>query len=294
MLNSLDKKSYPLYFIIPGITLYTLLFILPSLLGFVYSLTNWNIYSEEIKFIGLENFREILTESSNKRIILNTFKFASVTAFFKVVIGLGLALLLNEGFRTKNVLRTLFYLPAILSPLVIGLIFTSILNPVRGLLNQALNAVGLDNLTHQWLADISTAMPAVMGVEIWRFSGYCMIIFLAGMQLIPNDLYEVSDIDGANRVQKFFHITLPFLAPALTINIILNTIWGLKAFDIIFVLTKGGPGHFTEVLNVAVFLGFSSGRYGFATALGVVIFLLTSVIAFLILKIMSKREVNFL
>jgi len=292
--NTLSKKIYPQYFIIPGFLLYTILFILPSVLGFGYSLTDWNVYTEKINFIGLENFVEIFTYPTNKLLIMNTIKYAITTTVFKVIIGLFLALLLNEGLRSKNILRTIFYIPAILSPLVIGLVFTSIFNPVRGLLSQFLNIIGMGNFTHEWLADINTAMPAVMSVEIWRFSGYCMVIFMAGLQLIPRSLYEAAEIDGAGKIQKFSHITLPFLTPSITINIILNIIWGLKVFDIIFVLTKGGPGHLTEVLNIAVFTQFSAGRYGFATAFGVVIFIFTSAIAFTILRLLNKKKVDFI
>lgn len=286
-------RFYPQYFIIPALLLYTALFIAPSLMGIGYSLTDWNIYRNTVNFIGMENFREIFTTSTYRLILSNTFIFAIVTTFFKLVFGLILALILNADLKTKYVLRTVFYLPVVLSPLVIGLVFISIFNPTRGLVNQFLRSIGLDSLTRQWLANFKTAMPVVMSVEIWRLSGYCMVIFLAGLQLIPQSLYEVASIDGAGRWQKFANITLPFLKPAITINLILNIIWGLKIFDIVFILTKGGPGHMTEVINVSVFEEFSSGRYGFATALGVVIFIVTSIIAFLVLRVLNRREVDF-
>ena len=292
-ISIIQGQFYPQYFILPAFLLYAALFILPSLLGIVYSLTDWNIYRNAINFIGLDNFKEILATSSYRLIIGNTFFFALVTTFFKILIGLILALVLNENLRTRHVLRTIFYLPVVMSPLVIGLVFISIFNPTRGLLNQALRGIGLDSFTRQWLADAGTAMPVVMGVEIWRLSGYCMVIFLAGLQLIPQNLYEVASIDGAGAWHSFMNITLPFLRPSITMNLILNIIWGLKAFDIIFILTKGGPGHRSEVISVSVFDEYSSGRYGFATALGVVIFVLTSVIAFVVLRMLNKREVDF-
>jgi raffinose/stachyose/melibiose transport system permease protein len=292
-ISIIQGQFYPQYFILPAFLLYAALFILPSLLGIGYSLTDWNIYRTAIDFIGLENFKEIFSTSSYRLIIGNTFLFALITTIFKMIFGLALALVLNENLRTRHVLRTIFYLPVVMSPLVIGLVFISIFNPTRGLLNQALRGIGLESLSRQWLADYTTAMPVVMSVEIWRMSGYCMVIFLAGLQLIPQNLYEVASIDGAGGWQKFVNITLPFLRPSITMNLILNIIWGLKAFDIIFILTKGGPGHMSEVINVSVFDEFSSGRYGFATALGVVIFFFTSVIAFIVLRVLSKREVDF-
>jgi len=293
-ISIIQGHFYPQYFILPAFLLYAALFILPSLLGIGYSLTDWNIYRTAIDYIGLANFKEIFSTSSYRLIIGNTFLFAIITTIFKMIFGLALALVLNENLRTRQVLRTIFYLPVVMSPLVIGLVFISIFNPTRGLLNQALRGIGLEALSRQWLADYTTAMPVVMAVEIWRMSGYCMVIFLAGLQLIPQNLYEVASIDGAGGWQKFVNITLPFLRLSITMNLILNIIWGLKAFDIIFILTKGGPGHMSEVINVSVFDEFSSGRYGFATALGVVIFIFTSMIAFIVLRVLSKREVDFI
>jgi raffinose/stachyose/melibiose transport system permease protein len=284
---------YPHYFILPALLLYLALFILPSIIGFGYGLTNWNAWSDTLRWIGLENFAEILSGDPRYLVYIeNTVLFAVVTTALKVVIGLALALLLSGGLKSSNALRTVFYLPVVLSPLVIGLIFTSIFNPTRGLLTQALRALGLSSLTRNWLVDLSTAMPAVMGVEVWRMSGYCMVIFLAGLKVIPPNLFEAADIDGASAAQKFLRITLPFLQPALSINVILNLIWGLKVFDLVFVLTRGGPGYATGVLNTAVFFEYSSGRYGMATALGVVIFLITSVVALLVLRALNSRTVE--
>jgi raffinose/stachyose/melibiose transport system permease protein len=133
-------------------------------------------------------------------------------------------------------------------------------------------------------------MPTVISVEVWRMAGYCMVIFLAGLQTIPKSYYEAAEMDGAGYLQRLGHITLPFLRPALTVTTILNLVYGLTAFDIIFVLTRGGPGRITSVMNTAVFFEFSYGRYGIATALGVIIFAITLVIAFFTLKLLQRRE----
>jgi raffinose/stachyose/melibiose transport system permease protein len=132
----------------------------------------------------------------------------------------------------------------------------------------------------------------VMAVEVWRMSGYCMVIFLAGLKVIPASYHEAAEIDGASAAQRFRAITLPFLQPALSVTVILNLIWGLKVFDLVFVLTRGGPGYATGVLNTAVFFEFSSGRYGMATALGVVIFIITTVAALVVLRALTRRTVE--
>lgn len=288
-----SQKIYPQYFILPALLLYLALFILPSVIGIGYGLTNWNAWSQDIHYIGFDNFAEIFQgDPRNLLFIENTALFAVVTTALKVALGLVLALLLAGNLATRNVLRTVFYLPVVLSPLVIGLVFTSVFNPTRGLLTQTLRALGLAGLARNWLVDTHTAMPAVMAVEVWRLSGYCMVIFLAGLKVIPASYFEAAEIDGASGAQKFLRITLPFLQPAISVNVILNLIWGLKVFDLIFVLTRGGPGYATGVLNTAVFFEYSSGRYGMATALGVVIFAITSIVALLVLRVLNRRTVE--
>jgi raffinose/stachyose/melibiose transport system permease protein len=245
------------------------------------------------RFVGLANFVEIFSNDPKLlRFIGNTLLFTVVTTTGKIAIGLALALLLHEKSRGAAVLRTIFYLPVVLSPLIIGLIFRSIFDPSRGLINQALRAAGLDALARQWLADPATAMPAVMSVEIWRLTGFCMVVFLAGLQLIPRELYEAAKIDGAGAGWTFRAVTLPFLRHAFTINFVMNVIWGLKTFDIVFVLTRGGPGDLTGVMQTGIFLAFSSGLYGLATAMGVVMFVLTAGAALVTLRALSHREVD--
>jgi raffinose/stachyose/melibiose transport system permease protein len=287
------NKIYPISFAFLALAIYSILFIIPSFSGFWFSFTNWNAYRSDISYVGLDNFRTIFVTDPNYAIYLgNTLVFAVITTALKVVLGLVLALVLNERLKTRNVLRAVFYLPVTLPPLVVGLIFNSIFSPSRGLLNQFLRAIGLSVLERQWLADAAVAMPSLISVEVWRLAGYCMVIFLAGLQTIPRSLYEAAQIDGATYLQRFVHITLPFLKPALTITIILNLVYGLTAFDIIFVLTRGGPGRATSVLNTAVFFEFSYGRYGIATALGVIVFAITLSMGFFALRLLSRTEVE--
>ena len=286
-------KIYPQYFIIIGLLIYTIFFMVPSISGIGYSLTDWNAYRLDVNFIGLKNFKEIFVESDRYlKYISNTVIFAIVTTAFKILFGLILALILNEAFKTRNILRAIFYLPVTLSPLAIGLMFTSVFKPNVGLVNRLLSSVGLENLTRGWLSSLQFAMPAVMSVDTWRLAGYCMVIFLAGLQTIPKSLYEAARVDGANYWQRMVHLTIPFLKPSFMINIVLNLIWGLKVFDIIFALTRGGPGDATGVLNTAVFFAFSMGRYGFATALGVITFVIAMLMSFSVIRILSRREIE--
>ncbi|MEE0419166.1 MAG: sugar ABC transporter permease [Lachnospiraceae bacterium] len=284
------KKIYPSYFILLPLILYVVLFILPSAMGLALSFTDWNSVSDEIHFVGLSHFIEIFTNSRYLIVIRNTLIFAIITTLFKNVIGLGMALVLNKEFKTRNILRTIFFFPVMLSPLIIGLVFKSIYNPEFGVINEFLRAIGMNVLAKDWLGDIGTALGAVIIVEIWRLVGQNMVIYVAGLQAISDDYLEAADIDGAGKFQKLIYVILPQMLPSITINLVLNLIAGLKVFDLVFVLTNGGPARMTEVLNTLVYKEYSSGRYGFSTALGFVMFVFTCIVAFSVLKAMSKEE----
>ena len=284
------KKIYPSYFLIIPLVLYVGLFIIPSAMGLALSFTDWNAMNDEIHFIGFSHFIDIFTDERYIIVIVNTLIFAIVTTIFKNVIGFGMALALNKGFRTRNFLRTIFFFPVMLSPLIIGLVFKSIYNPDYGVINEVLRAVGLDSLAKDWLGLTGTALGAVIAVEIWRLVGQNMVIYIAGLQAISEDYLEAADIDGANRWQKLRYVIIPDMLPSITINLILNLIAGLKVFDLVFVLTNGGPARATEVLNTQVYKEYSSGRYGFSTSLGLIMFVFTCIVAFSVLKAMSREE----
>ena len=283
------KKTYRWQLAGFAALLYIILFVVPSILSIYYSMTNWNVSSDNVNFVGLDNFVNIFSKGNYIKYIGRTVYFAIITSIAKCLIGLALALVLNRSLRTKNILRTIFFLPIVISPLIIGIIFNSVLHP-HGVLNGFLDTVGIEGIS--WLTDIKTAFASVMGVETWRYMGFNMAIFLAGMQMIDNSYYEAASIDGAGAVKKFFHITIPFLMPSITINFVLNIMNGLRVFDVVFTLTKGGPGDLTDVLNTVIFREYATGRYGFSTALGVVLFLITAVLSFAVYRFFSKKEVE--
>ena len=287
------KKYYGSKFVIPAFILYTVLYIIPTLAGMIISFTNWNITKDGISFIGLENYINIFQSKGGPYLssIVHTFEFTIVTVIFKTLLGLGLALLLNKGLKSRYVFRTIFFLPYALAPLIIGITFVSVLKPA-GPFNAILTLFGLDSLAHSWLTEASTALGSTMAVEIWRVAGWNMMILLAGLQMIPEEYYEAASIDGASKWMQFWKITLPFLRPSLTTVIVLNTIHGLRVFDIIYALTGGGPGGLTEVINTQVFKEFGLGRYGMANALNVVIFVITVAIALGMQRALRGKERN--
>ena len=181
---------------------------------------------------------------------------------------MGLALLLTAGLKRLSYFhRVVMYLPAVLPMLVISLVFKSILNPATGLLNTFLRDIGLGFLAQRWLVDIHWALPSVIAVDTWRGVGYIMVILIAGLQAIPKEYYEAAAIDGASGIAAFWRITLPLMLPVLTVTTVLNLLYGLKVFDIVFVLTNGGPGRATDTVYTTIFDEFSKGRYGVATTL---------------------------
>ena len=287
------KKYYGMQFVIPALLLYTVFYIIPTIAGVVISFTDWNITRPGLHFIGLQNYINIINSKGGPYLasITHTFLFTFFTVILKTALGLGLALLLNKGLKSRYVFRTIFFLPYALAPLIIGITFVSVLKPA-GPLNQILSAIGLESLTNSWLTQKDTALASTMGVEIWRMAGWNMMILLAGLQMIPEEFYEAASIDGAGAFKKFTSITLPFLRTSLTTVVVLNTIHGLRVFDIIYSLTGGGPGGLTEVINTQVFKEFGLGRYGMANALNVVAFIITVVIALSMQKIMRGKQNN--
>ena len=183
-------------------------------------------------------------------------------------------------------------MPAILSMLITGLIFKSILNPSTGLLNTTLTNIGLESFTQQWLTNIKIAFFSIMSVDTWKGTGYIMTILMAGLQSIPESYYEAADIDGSGAWAKFRYITLPLLSPAITVATVLNLIYGLKVFDVVYALTNGGPGYATEVLYTAVFKEFSLGRYGVGTALSSVLVVFVVAVGFFVVKLLNREEVE--
>ena len=285
-------KVYPWYFIIGSVLIYVILSVVPGIMGIGYSFTDWSAYSTEIHFVGMKNFAAVFSgDNDYLRFIGNTLLFTVVTTIAKTGLGLLFAVALSRKIKLKNFHRAVLYLPSVLPILVTGLVFTSILNPKTGFLNNVLRAIGLDALAQKWLVDPNLAFGSVMAVDIWRGVGYIMTLLIAGILAIPNTYYEAAAIDGASGWQRFRFITLPMLKQTLAVTIVLNVIYGLKIFDMVYALTNGGPGHRTEVLYTAVYKMMGKGLYAEGTAISSVLFIFMLVIGFFMVKILTKDEV---
>ena len=289
------NKIYPWWFLVIPLLFYICFFLSPSLLGVGYSFTDWSSRSaiDGTHFVGLKNYIEIFTSDTDYASgILHTLMFTVVSNIVKLIPALLLAVMLQEGLRGKGIYRTILYLPSILPFVIIGIVFKSIFNFDHGLLNTVLEALNLEFLQQKWLSDLDVVWKSIFGVDAWRGIGYCMTIFLAGLQTIPKSLYEAAKIDGANFWQRLRYVTLPMLSGAVMINLVFGITYGLKVFDIVYVLTNGGPGHATEVLTTYSFQLYSTGNYGMSTALNAILLLITAVIGIAVVRIMSKREVQ--
>ena len=288
------KKVYPYWFLIIPLILYGVFFLLPSILGIFYSFTDWNARSMgEVSFVGLQNYIEIFTSDKNYLSgIGHTLMFTIVSNIVKLVPALFLAIMLQEGLKGKNFYRTILYLPSILPFVIIGITFKSVLNYDNGLLNGFLDMVHLGFLKQKWLSDLNVVWGSVIGVDAWRGIGYVMTIFIAGLGAIPKTYYEAAQIDGASFWQRLKSITLPMLTGSIMINLVFGITYGLKVFDIIYVLTNGGPGHATEVVTTYSYQLYADGAYGMSTAFNTVLLILTAIAGIFVVKMMSKKEVQ--
>jgi raffinose/stachyose/melibiose transport system permease protein len=289
------RNNYPTWFTGGALLLYGVFVLLPSLAGLGYSFTDWSVYSSELHWVGLANFAALFQPNSEYvGAIENTVIFTVATIILKTVIALALAVLLTSGVRRLAYLyRALIYLPALLPMVAVGIVFKSILDPNVGLLNSTLRVVGLGGLAQQWLTDLRLALWSVIGVDTWKGTGYIMVILIAGLVAIPHEYYEAAKIDGASGWQVFRYITLPLLRPVLAVTTVLNLLYALRVFDIVYVLTNGGPGYATDTIYTAVFNAFSLGQWGVATALATVLLIVMLALGFVVLRVFRRSEVAY-
>ena len=283
------RSQFPLIFLVPAVVLLVAFHFAPDVEGIYYSFTNWDGLTPA-KWIGLQNFHKLLTDSETSNALLNTLEVAFLFLILVNALGLGLAVGLHRAVKTRNALRALFYAPAIVSPLAVGLTWQYILTS-NGALNQILGGLGLSSWERPWLADPTTAIWTVLAVLVWQYSGLAMIIYLAGLQGISNDLYEAAALDGASVFAQFRRISLPLLAPSVTICSTVTLVLGLRVFDQVMALTGGGPVDSSQTLATEVYKQtFVFGRYGYGSALAVALTLLISVLSFAQLAFLRRRE----
>lgn len=290
-MGTLEKKYYPLYLFVPALIIFTIFYVGSLIGGAIFSFTNWNIHNfNNPKFIGLENFRDVFTSTSFTPALKNVVIFAIITTVVKVGLGICIGLLLNNKFRGRNFFRAISFLPCTIGTLVIGYIFSFILQPETGILNIFLKSIGLESFALDWLGNPNLALYSVAGVESWIWIGFNVAILLAGLQSIPEEIYEAARIDGTNAIQRFTKITLPFLRPTINTTITLCIIGGFNVFDIVMSMTNGGPNGATQVISKLSYDAMRSGTMGYASAINMVQLLLILLIISPTLKLLKKGE----
>jgi raffinose/stachyose/melibiose transport system permease protein len=274
---------------LPGIFALVAFTLVPVVAGGLYAFTDWRGLGDA-NWIGLDNFREIFQDPTTRGALWHTLVFGGALVVLTNVVGLALALGLNRTLKTRHLLRAVFFLPVILSPLAVSYIWQYILDP-SGPVNTVLGTVGLEGWQRAWLGDPNWALLSVLLVLVWQQSGLTMVIYLAGLQSIPEDLVEASTVDGASAWMRLRRVTLPLLRPAFIIASTLTLIFGLRVFDQILGLTGGGPVGATETLATQVWKqSFADGRFGYGAALSILLTLIIGTLALAQLFVLRRQE----
>ncbi|WP_462398184.1 carbohydrate ABC transporter permease [Hungatella hathewayi] len=284
--GTLGKYFY--VFILPAFVVYLLFSIVPFLYTFYYSFTDYtDMNPVNLSFVGLKNYIKVFNTPLMMTAIKNSVIYAIMLTSLQTILALPLAVLLDKKLKTRNLLRAVFFFPAVFSSLIIGYLWNFIMSSSDyGLINNLLHQLGLGTFNF-FTAD--RALFSVILTQAWQWTGWAMVIYLANLQSISPDLYEAADIDGAGGIKKFFYVTLPLMCPSVKIIVVTGLIGGMKVFDIIYSMTSGGPGNATEtVMTVMMKKGISDGFYSTGSAFGVCFFAIVLVISAVVTKLMGK------
>jgi raffinose/stachyose/melibiose transport system permease protein len=287
-MNSIFKRTYSYWFLLPAAIIYFVIFILPTIMSFFFSMTRWTLTDWE--FIGFENFITLFQEQSLSIGFKNTLIYAIVTCVLKVTLGLLLGVLLTSKIRAKGYLRSVIFFPTLVSTIAVGIAFSMMMHPTQGVINTALAAIGIEG--PDWLGDTRIALLSVAFVDVWKGVGFATVIYIAGILSIPDEYYEALQIDGGNNWHKFWNIIVPLSRPATNTVIILAFIGGLRSFDLVWAMTKGGPGFTTDLIASIIYKQYQGGFYGLATAGNVILFIVVSALAFPLYTYLNRKEVD--
>lgn len=281
------KKIYSTWFLVPAVAIFMVFFIIPMVTSLFFSLTVWDL--KDFTFCGLDNFKTFFGEKSLSISVRNTLIYAFLTSGLKVVIAFFIALFLTSKIKSKTFIRSLVFFPNLVSAVAIGIIWKALMHPSKGLINTLLDGIGIAG--PNWLGDVNLALFSVIAVDVWKGVSISTVIFIAGISSIDTSFYEAASIDGATRWQTIRHIVMPLVRTSTNTIITLSLIGGLRSFDLIWAMTKGGPGFSTDVLASVVYKQYAAGFYGLSTAGNVIMFVVIAIIAFPLTKFLNSREV---
>lgn len=283
---STRKSPYPYWFLVPGGLVFTVFFLVPSVMAFWFSLTRWTLFDQE--FIGLDNYVQFFREPALSSGLWHTLVYAGVTSGLKVILGMALAVLLTGPILGRGFMRSVAFFPVLVSTIGVGLTFQVLMHPTEGVINQLLSWVGITGPA--WLVDPDWALLSVAFVDVWQGVGLATVIYMAGILSIPGEYFEAARVDGASAWHRFRNITLPLAKPATVSVILLSLIGGLRKFDLIWAMTKGGPGFTSDVMASVIYKQYQAGFYGLSTAGNVVLFLLVILIALPLFWFFNRKD----
>jgi multiple sugar transport system permease protein/raffinose/stachyose/melibiose transport system permease protein len=283
------RQDHPLWFLIPALVVLVVFFFVPTVFNFVYAFTDWSSFKSAINFAGVDNFTSLFTNGTLLNSLKVTLVYAVLVAIFQNAFGLGLALLLERDTHVNRAVRVAFFIPVIMSALAVGYIFQALLKP-DGALNGILGALTGADVSIPWLGNTTWTIVVVAIVHAWKWMGLSMLIYLAGLKTINEDVLEAARLDGAGRWTMFRSIRFPLLAPAVTFNVATALLGSMNGFDIVQATTEGGPGGSTELLNIFIFRTFGQGLFAQATTMSLVLFLLVTILAFPVIRFLRNRE----
>ncbi|MDF2596657.1 MAG: ABC-type transporter, integral rane subunit [Clostridia bacterium] len=289
-----DKKAI-FIFVFPAFLIFFMIIILPIFFSAYYSTLEWNGIGEAV-FIGMKNYINLFVNNTDgfMMAIKNSFLVAFFSVFVQVPLALVLALVISKGIKGEGFFRTVYFIPVIISTTVIGQLWMKIYQPKYGMLNHLLEVTGLDFLKQNWLATPETALGSAFFVIIWQYIGYHMLLLYSAIKAIPREVYEAAEVDGANHIQKAFRITIPLILPMLKVCVTFALIGSLKTFDLIYVLTKGGPIHSTEVPTTLMFSTiFLQNKYGYGSAMAIFIIVECLIFTVFIQKFFKTENITY-
>jgi len=288
-----NKQKFLLYLIIlPAFLIFLIFIIVPFISGLFISFTSWSGFNE-IKFAGFKNFIEFFTNKNAYSALGRTLWLTFVIVIFQNITALFFAVILEKKIKGKDLFKVIFFVPVMLSSIVVGYMWSFIFDPMNGLFNKLFTFFNLSELAKiNLLGNPKLALYTIIFTLLWQYTGYTMVIYIAGLSNVPPELNEAGYIDGTNNWQNFKYITFPVIAPAVTINILISVIGALKLFDQIYVMTGGGPGRTTESLTLLIYKeGFGASRLGFGTASSTILFILVLIISLILLTYLRRREI---
>jgi len=276
-------------FLLPAFILYSVFFLYPLFSGVLYSFTRWNGISSSKEFIGIKNFKEIFSDKRFLNSLFFTFKYAVLNVIFINILAFTLALMLDRKVKGIGFLRSIFFMPNVMSMIIIGFMWHFIFSNIVG---EIAKFTGLSFLNQSWLGDPKIVLYSVTLVSVWRSAGYMMIIYLAGLQTINSEIIDASRIDGASGWSKFFYITMPLMIPSINVCLFMTIAHSFKMFDLVFAMTQGGPGYSTEVIALNIYNeAFLNDRLGYGIAKAVVLAIIIMIVTYIQLKVLKKKEV---